>query len=212
MPIFFDDSSKRAEFYDELRKREERWWQARQRLVMLKERHLFWFGDNSLMMWLLWQFVAYVAAALILMSVGRIFDIHVTLMQYLGVFAAQTLFFIVMIALKGRLANHIQNSIEKADLAREQALNEMYILASDSIFPDIHAQSPISLQRIHERYDANLRLASLQCLLQKEVDAGRLLLADYQIEAKVLPPEIADDELQPHADMMVYKSLVAQSA
>ncbi|WP_169392099.1 MULTISPECIES: hypothetical protein [Psychrobacter] len=210
MPIFSEDREARTEFYQQLQKREAQWWQTRQRLIMLKERHLFWFGDNSLMMWLLWQFVAYVAAALILMSAGKLFGLNLFLWEYLTIFALQTLFFLVMITFKGRLANRMQNSIDKADLAREQALNEMYILASDSIFPDIHAQSPISLQRIHERYDANLRLASLQCLLQKEVDAGRLLLADYQIEAKVLPPEIADAELSPLADAMIYKSLLAQ--
>lgn len=210
MPIFSDDRQARAEFYQQLQKHEAHWWQTRQRLILLKERHLFWFGDNSMMMWLLWQLVAYAVAALLILSASNFFDVHITLLQYLGVFAAQTLFFMVMMVFKGRLANRMQNSIEKADLAREQALNEMYILASDSIFPDIHAQSPISLQSIHERYDANLRLASLQCLLQKEIDAGRLLLADYEIEAKVLPPEIADHELSPLAGDMIYKSLIAQ--
>ncbi len=212
MPIFSDDREARTEFYQQLQKHEAHWWQTRQQLIRLKERHLFWFGDNSLIMWLLWQLVAYAVAALLLLSASKLFDAHVTLLQYLGVFAVQTLFFIVMMVFKGRLANRMQNSIEKADLAREQALNEMYILASDSIFPDIHSQSPISLKSIHERYDANLRLASLQCLLQREVDAGRLLLADHEIEAKVLPPEIADDELSPLAGAMVYKSLIAQPA
>lgn len=212
MPMFFEDCSRRAEFYEQLQKREARWWQSRQRLIMLQERHLFWFGENSLMMWLIWQFVAYVAAVLLLMSLSKVFDVQIALWLYLAVIGIQTLFFTVMIAFKSHLANRIQNSIEKADLIREQALNEMYILASDSIFPDIHAQSPISLQRIHERYEANLRLASLQCLLQKEVDAGRLLLADYQMEVQVLPPEIANEALPPHADGMIYKSLIAQSA
>ena len=84
----------------------------------------------------------------------------------------------------------------------------MVVLASDSIFPDIHANAPISLQHIHERYEAQLRLASLQCLLQKEIDAGRLFLGQQEIEARVLPPELADDELIPHAGNMVYRSLV----
>ncbi|WP_201617404.1 hypothetical protein [Psychrobacter urativorans] len=208
MPIFSNDSEQRTEFYKELQRREQQWWQARQRLIMLKERQIFWFGDNSLIMWLLWQLVSYVVVAIVLMLVSKLIGVQWYLWQYMAVFGIQTLIFIVLFAAKGRLANHLQNSIVKADLAREQALNEMVILANDSIFPDIHSHTPISLQQIHERYEAQLRLASLQCLLQKEIEAGRLLLAQHEIEARVLPPELADDELLPHAGRMIYKSVI----
>lgn len=208
MPIFSDNSERRTAFYQELQRREQQWWQARHRLITLQERQLFWFGDNSIIMWLLWQFVSYVVVALVLMLLSKLFHMHLYLWQYMVVFGIQTLIFITAFAAKGRLANHIQHSIAKADSIREQKLNEMVILASDSIFPDIHAHAPISLQHIHERYEAQLRLASLQCLLQKEIDAGRLLLAQREIEARILPPELADDELTPYAADMIYKSLL----
>ncbi len=208
MPIFSNNSEQRTEFYKQLQQREQQWWQARQRLIMLRERRMFWFGDNSLIMWLMWQLVSYVGVAMVLMLLSKLFDVHLYLWQYIIVFGVQTLFFAGMFAFKGRLANQLQRSIDEADLTREQALNEMVVLASDSIFPDIHANAPISLQHIHERYEAQLRLASLQCLLQKEIDAGRLFLGQQEIEARVLPPELADDELIPHAGNMVYRSLV----
>ncbi|TXD98547.1 hypothetical protein ES754_06515 [Psychrobacter frigidicola] len=208
MPIFSDNSERRTAFYKELQRREGQWWQSRQRLITLQEQQMFWFGDNSLIMWLLWQLVSYVVVAIVLMLLSKLFSVHLYLWQYLAVFGLQTLFFMAMFTAKGRLANIMQNNIDKADLVREQMLNEMVILASDSIFPDIHAHAPISLQQIHERYEAQLRLASLQCLLQKEIDAGRLLLSQQEIEARVLPPELAEDELIPHAGDMIYKSLV----
>ena len=208
MPIFSNNSEQRTSFYQELQRRERQWWQARHRLITLQEREMFWFGENSLIMWLLWQLVSYVVVAIALMLLNNLFDIHLHLWQYMTVFVLQTAFFILTFAMKGRLANIMQDNIRKADLTREQMLNEMVILASDSIFPDIHAHAPISLQHIHERYDAQLRLASLQCLLQKEIDAGRLLLSQSEIEARILPPELADAELTPYASDMIYKSLL----
>ncbi len=208
MPIFSNNNVQRHDFYKELQRREQQWWQTRQHLLDLKERQMFWFGDNSLIMWILWQLVSYVIVIMVLMLFSKLVTISLSVWQYIAVFAVQTLIFVVMFALKGRLANHIKISINKADLLREQALNEMIILASDSIFPDIHAHSPISLQHIHERYEAQLRLASLQCLLQKEVEAGRLFLQQNDIAARVLPPELADDELTEHASSMIYKSVM----
>lgn len=195
-------------FCQKLKDCEQEWWQARQRLITLKERRMFWFGDNSLIMWLLWQFVSYVIVAIVIMLISRIFDISLTLGQYSAIFLVQTIIFIAMFAIKGRLANRLQNSINEANIARAQALSEMVILAADSVFPDTHRIAPISLQQIYERYDGALRLASLQCLLQSEIDAGRLLLGEHQIEAQVLPPELADHELPTYADQMIYKSLV----
>jgi hypothetical protein len=208
MPIFSNNSEQRTEFYKELQRREQQWWQARQRFIMLRERQIFWFGDNSLIMWLLWQLVSYVVVATVLMLLSKVLHMTLPLWQYMVVFGIQTLIFVTMFACKDRLANHLQSNIDKADLVREQALNEMVILASDSIFPDIHAHAPISLQHIHERYEAQLRLGSLQCLLQKEVEAGRLLLSQNEISARVLPPELADDELTPYAGKMIYKSMI----
>lgn len=208
MPIFSNNSEQRTEFYKELQRREQQWWQARQRLIRLRERRMFWFGDNSLIMWLVWQLVSYVVVFMVLMLVSRLLNITLFLWEYVAVFGLQTLIFIIMFASKDKLANHLKNNINKADLVREQTLNEMYILASDSIFPDIHAHAPISLQHIHERYESQLRLASLQCLLQKEIEAGRLLLSQHEISARVLPPELADDELIPYAGEMIYKSVI----
>lgn len=203
-----DNQKRSASFYEQLGEREAQWWQARQRLIALEERRMFWFGDNSLIMWLLWQLVGYVVVAIMLMLVSKLLNISLLLWHYLTVFGIQTLWFVAMFAFRGRLATYVQTSIDNADFAREQALNEMYILASDTILPEIHARAPISLQAIHERYHSQLKLASLQRLLQKEIDAGRLILTQYQIEAEVLPPELADDELSLHADEMIYKSLV----
>lgn len=204
----FDDTKPRTELYEQLKQREQQWWQTRQRLIKLKERQMFWFGDNSLIMWLLWQLVSYVVVAIALMLFSKLLNTPLALWQYGLVFAVQALIFIVMLAAKGRLANHLKCRINKEECAREQALNEMTILAADSLLLDIHRKSPISLAQIYAHYDGQLRLASLHRLLQKEVDAGRLLLGQQQIEAHILPPEFADDELTAHAGEMIYRSVM----
>lgn len=204
----FDDSENRNSFYKNLQLREKQWWGARQHLITLKERQMFWFGENSFIMWLLWQLVSYVVVAIVLMLLSNLTNSELPLWQYISIFSVQTVIFLLLFAFKGRLANNLQSKIDAEDSAREQALNEMLILAADSIFPDIHASSPISLQHIHERYESRLRIASLQCLLQREVDAGRLLLAPQKSEMRILPPELADDELRIHASTIIYKSVV----
>lgn len=205
------ENKQHAEFYESLKQREQQWWQARQRLILLRERQMFWFGDRSLIMWLMWQLVSYVVVAIALMLMSKLLNVPLALWQYLTIFGIQTLIFITTLAFKGKLATHIQDCIEEEDLVREQALNEMTILATDSIFPDIHANAPISLQQLHKRYEAQLRLASLQCLLQQEINAGRLLLGHQQTESQNLPPELADDELTARADKMLYSSLLQAS-
>ena len=111
-----------------------------------------------------------------------------------------------MLASKSRMADSLQRKIDKDELMREEALNEMIILAEDSLYPDVHAKSPISLRQISECFGRDFHLASLHCLLQKEVNAGRLILTQKQIEAEILPPDLADDELNEHASEMIYKS------
>ena len=204
-------SDNRAEFYEQLRLREREWLQARERLITLKEKQIFWFGDTSLIMWLLWQLISYVVVAILLMLANKFLQVHLTLGQCMIIFAVQTLLFIILFTLKGQLAERLQNSIDKEDLVREQALSEMNILAENSIFPDIHAHSPLSLKDIYERYETQLHIASLQHLLQQEVDAGRLILGHHQAGTKVLPPEFADNDLISHASQMIYKSLVQTS-
>ena len=202
------DGSQRVELYEQLKQREQNWWQARQQLTLLKERQMFWFGDNSFMMWLLWQLVSYVVVAMILMLLSKLLNMSLPLWQYMSLFAIQTLIFIGMLSFKGRIANHLQNKINQADVLREEALNEMTILATDSLYLDVHAKAPISLQQIYEYYDAEFHLASLHRLLQREVEAGRLMLGQQQIGAEVLPLELADEELKDHASEMVYKSML----
>lgn len=202
------DGSQHVELYEQLKQREQNWWQARQQLTLLKERQMFWFGDNSFMMWLLWQLVSYVVVAMILMLLSKLLNMSLPLWQYMSLFAIQTLIFIGMLSFKGRIANHLQNKINQADVLREEALNEMTILAADSLYPDVHAKAPISLQQIYEYYDAEFHLASLHRLLQREVEAGRLMLGQQQIGAEVLPLELADEELKDHASEMVYKSVL----
>lgn len=203
----FNQTGQVSDIYEQLKQAEQQWWQARQRMVALKERELLWFGNNALMMWLLWQMVSYVIMAIGLMVFERLLGISLSLEHFLTIFALQTLIFILAFVFRGKLVNRLRKKVYKADMTREQALNEMIILATDSIFPDIHANSPISLQQIYERYDKELRLASIQRLLQSEIEANRLLLDSHQIEAQILPPELADDELAPFADEMIYKSL-----
>lgn len=202
------EGSQRVELYEQLKQREHNWWQARQQLTLLKERQMFWFGDNSFMMWLLWQLVSYVVVAMALMLLSKLSNISLPLWQYMGLFVIQTLIFIVMLGLKGRMATHLQNKINQVDVLREEALNEMTILAADTLYNDVHAKAPISLQQIFEYYDGEFHLASLHRLLQKEVDAGRLMLGQQQVEAEILPLELADEELKEMASEMVYKSVL----
>ncbi|WP_367104702.1 hypothetical protein [uncultured Psychrobacter sp.] len=198
--------------YEQLKQYEQQWWQARQRFINLKERQMFWFGDNSIITWLLWQLVSYVIVAIVMMTLGKLFNIPMSLWHYTIVFGIQTMVFIIALIFKGQLANYIQEHINDADTMCEQALTKMADLASENIFPYVHDQAPISLQTIYTHYKAQLRLATLQRLLQKEIDAGRLILDQHQIEAEILPPEFVDDELTPYASEMVYKSLITYSS
>ena len=203
-----DSNVLRAESHEPLKQREQQWWQARQQLITLEERKIFWYGESSAIMWFLWQMASYVVVAIALLFLVRVLDIELSAWHYSAVFGVQTLFFVMMFASRGKLAAHLQTKIDQADLVREQALSEMIILASDSIIPDIHARAPVSLQQIYERYDAQFRMASLQRLLQEEIDAGRLILAQHQVESEVLPPELIEDGLLPHTGEMVYRSIV----
>ncbi|GAA0309848.1 hypothetical protein [Psychrobacter aestuarii] len=205
--MFFDDT--RAEFYQQLKRRERYWWRSRQRLIKLKERHMFWFGENSFMMWVLWQLVGYVLIAIVMMLINRWIQGSVNLWSYAVVFVVQTLLFLALLLYKSRFAATMQDRIDSAAVVSEEALQEMYILAADSLFPDIHAHAPISLQGIYERYHGELHLISLQQLLQKEVEAGRLLLAQQQADIYALPLELANDDLAASASKIVYKSILS---
>ncbi|MGM8885162.1 hypothetical protein ACS8FD_04405 [Psychrobacter sp. 1U2] len=203
-----DDSKQASKVCEQLKSREQQWWQAHQRLIELKERQVFWFGDNSVMMWLLWQLVSYVVVALVLMLASKMLSVSLSLQQYVLIFALQTLVFIAAFVFKGNLANLIQNKIHRAQLKREQSFNEMMILASYSLFPDVHAEAPLSLQRIYENNHRQLRLVSLHTLLNHEIDAGRLIL-QQQTQADVLPLELAEDELNDVADDIIYRSTLS---
>nr|WP_299039984.1 hypothetical protein [uncultured Psychrobacter sp.] len=202
------DSTHACKVCEQLKSREQQWWQARQHIIDLKERQMFWFGDNSLMMWLLWQLVSYVVVAIVLMLASKTLSFSLSIQQYVLIFALQTLVFIAAFVFKGNLANLLQNQIHRAQLKREQSFNEMMVLASDSLFPNVHAEAPLSLQRIYENNHHQLRLVSLHALLNHEIDAGRLIL-QQQTHADVLPLDLAEDELNDVADDIVYRSIVA---
>lgn len=201
-----DTDSQRIKLYARLKEREQCWWQSRQQLIEHQEQKVFWYGENSLIMWLLWQLVGYVAVAMVLMLLNNMMNISLTLWQYITLFILQTLFFVSIFAAKGRLANKLQNDIDKDYLQGEQALNEMIVLAEDSLYPDVHAKSPISLRQLGDYLNGEFHLSSLHCLLQKEIKAGRLILSQMPIEVDILPPELADVELIEHADNIIYKS------
>lgn len=203
---YVNNSQQRTKLYELLEQREQCWWHARQQLISHKERKVVWYGENSLMMWLLWQLVGYVIVAMVMMLLNNLLDISLTLWHYLALFVLQTVIFIFMLAAKGRTASTLQRKIDKDEMVREEAFNEMVILAEDSLYPDVHVNSPISLRQLHEYFDGRFHLATLHCLLQKEVDTGRLILGEQQIDAKILPPDLADDELDEHASEMIYKS------
>ncbi|WP_201557920.1 hypothetical protein [Psychrobacter submarinus] len=201
-----DTDSQRIKLYARLKEREQCWWQSRQQLIEHQEQKVFWYGENSLIMWLLWQLVGYVAVAMVLMLLNNMMNISLTLWQYIALFILQTLFFVSIFAAKGRLANKLQNDIDKDYLQGEQALNEMIVLAEDSLYPDVHAKSPISLRQLGDYLNGEFHLSSLHCLLQKEIKAGRLIMEQQLLEVGVLPPELADVELIEHADNIIYKS------
>lgn len=203
-----DNIEQRATFYEQLKQREQDWWKTRQHLINLEERQMFWFGENSLMMWLLWQLVSYVVVAIVLMLLSKLLDTSIPVWEYITVFAVQTAIFIIMLFSKGRLANRLQSKIDEGEVTREEMLDEMAILASDSLFLDVHARSPISLQQLYEHYNAELHLSSLHCLLQREVDAGRIIVRQPHPEANGLPLELADHELAIHANEIIYKSVL----
>lgn len=201
-------SYQQTKLHELLKQREQSWWQVRQELINLKERKMVWYGENSLMMWLLWQLVSYVIVAMVLMLLNNFLSISLPLWQYIGLFVLQTVIFVVMLTAKGRNAHKLQRKIDKDELVREEAFNEMVILAEDSLYLDVHVKSPISLRQLYEYYDAQFHLSSLQWLLKREIDAGRLMLDEQHLEASILPLELADDELDEHASQMIYKSLI----
>ena len=202
------DNDQRIETYEQLKQREQAWWQARQQLTLLKERQMFWFGENSFMMWLLWQFVAYVVVAMILMLLSKLLDVSLPLWQYITIFVIHTLIFVFMLGFKGRFATHLERKINQVDLSSEEMINEMTILSVDSLYPHVHAKAPISLKEVYRYYNAEFRLASLHRLLQKEVDAGRLMYGEHKVNAGILPLELADDALKEYAREVIYKSLI----
>ena len=169
---------------------------------------MFWFGDNSFMMWLLWQFVSYIVVAMVLMLLSKLLDVSLPLWQYIALFVIQTLIFVVMFSLKGRIARYLADKINREDLSREEMLNEMTILAADSLYRDVHARAPISLKQIYRFYDAQFRLASLHRLLQSEIEAGRLMYGEQKVDAGILPLQLADDALKEYARGIIYKSLI----
>ncbi len=205
---FNHDRNHENKVCEQLKNREQQWWQAHQHLIELKERQVFWFGDNSGMMWLLWQLVSYVVVALLLMSISKVLNISLSLQQYLIIFALQTLIFIVALIFKGSIANLLQNKIYRAELKRDQALYEMVILASESVFPSVYAQAPISLQSVYEQHQKKIRLVSLYTLLKHETNTGRLIL-QQKTQVDLLPLNLAEDELNHVAKEMVYRSTVA---
>ena len=202
------DNEQDLDVYERLKQLEQAWWKTRKQLILLKERQMFWFGDNSFMMWLLWQFVSYIVVAMVLMLLSKLLDVSLPLWQYIALFVIQTLIFVVMFSLKGRIARYLADKINREDLSREEMLNEMTILAADSLYRDVHARAPISLKQIYRYYDAQFRLASLHRLLQNEIDAGRLMYGEQKVDAGILPLELADDALKEYARGIIYKSLI----
>ena len=202
------DNQQDLDVYERLKQLEQAWWKTRKQLILLKERQMFWFGDNSFMMWLLWQFVSYIVVAMVLMLLSKLLDVSLPLWQYIALFVIQTLIFVVMFSIKGRIARYLADKINREDLSREEMLNEMTILAADSLYRDVHARAPISLKQIYRYYDAQFRLASLHRLLQNEIDAGRLMYGEQKVDAGILPLELADDALKEYARGIIYKSLI----
>lgn len=202
------DNQQDLDVYERLKQLEQAWWKTRKQLILLKERQMFWFGDNSFMMWLLWQFVSYIVVAMVLMLLSKLLDVSLPLWQYIALFVIQTLIFVIMFSLKGRFARHLTDKINREDLSREEMLNEMTILAADSLYRDVHARAPISLKQIYLYYDAQFRLASLHRLLQNEIEAGRLMYGEQKVDAGILPLELADDALKEYARGIIYKSLI----
>ena len=202
------DNQQDLDVYERLKQLEQAWWKTRKQLILLKERQMFWFGDNSFMMWLLWQFVSYIVVAMVLMLLSKLLDVSLPLWQYIALFVIQTLIFVVMFSLKGRIARYLADKINREDLSREEMLNEMTILAADSLYRDVHARAPISLKQIYRFYDAQFRLASLHRLLQSEIEAGRLMYGEQKVDAGILPLELADDALKEYARGIIYKSLI----
>ncbi|MDN3399209.1 hypothetical protein QL919_10780 [Psychrobacter sp. APC 3426] len=202
----FDNGMSRAKLYELLKEREECWWKSRQHLIALREKQMFWYGENSLMMWLMWQLVSYIGVAMALMLLSKLLGISLPLWQYVGLFVIQTVVFVVMIVSKGRLANNLQSRIDTDQVQSEEALNEMAILAEDCLYLDVHDKSPISLKQLYNGLEGQFHLASLHYLLQKEVSTGRLILTQKQVDAEVLPPQLADNELKEYAHEMIYKS------
>ena len=202
------DNEQDLDVYERLKQLEQAWWKTRKQLILLKERQMFWFGDNSFMMWLLWQFVSYIVVAMVLMLLSKLLDVSLPLWQYISLFVIQTLIFVIMFSLKGRIARYLADKINQEDLSREEMLNEMTILAADSLYRDVHARAPISLKQIYRYYDAQFRLASLHRLLQNEIDAGRLMYGEQKVDAGILPLELADDALKEYARGIIYKSLI----
>ena len=202
------DNQQDLDVYERLKQLEQAWWKTRKQLILLKEQQMFWFGDNSFMMWLLWQFVSYIVVAMVLMLLSKLLDVSLPLWQYIALFVIQTLIFVVMFSLKGRIARYLADKINREDLSREEMLNEMTILAADSLYRDVHARAPISLKQIYRFYDAQFRLASLHRLLQSEIEAGRLMYGEQKVDAGILPLQLADDALKEYARGIIYKSLI----
>ncbi|WP_131668223.1 hypothetical protein [Psychrobacter pygoscelis] len=186
---------------------EQRWFHIREHMIARQSRMVFWFGDNSRVTWLLALLISYVISSMLMMLVMNTLGWERSLRDCALFFVGQGIVFLIIYTLRAKLAQQLQQSINKFDWELEQILNDMYELANVSILPDIHSHAPLSLTEIGQRYHSELQLTSLQLILKKEIEKGRMLLnyQDFEID---LPPEFAESELIEYASNMIYKSLL----
>lgn len=145
---------------------------------------------------------------MVLMLLEKAVNLSLSIEVYLIVFALQMLIFVIMLTLKGRLGNYLQDSIHNQEIIIEQVLNEMAILASDSLFLEVHDAAPVSLQHIYERHNAQLRLTSLYRLLQHEIQAGRFDIKSTAARGRCAPSRACRWSTVLQANDMIYRSVV----
>lgn len=192
---------------EQVRVCERKWQKARARLISLEAQKVFWFGKDSNQAWLVAQLISYVVVIMSFMAAAQIFSLNWSIWDYVGVIMLQSLVFVVFYVSRRKLENHLQSRIERWRAQSELSLIELHNVANDSILPDIHAHSPLSLLAIKSRYNNQIRMASLERILRKEIDNNRMRLHAQGLEI-LLPPEFAEDELRAQANKMIYKSLL----
>lgn len=197
----------------QLKRRAKLWLILRQKWQKKQARYALWFGETSLMMWLLALMCSYFLLAILVMFYGQRFDLLFDglVVWFGGVFLVWTLVVGILYWQKNNLKDFFYHRLTQLELRIEENFSEMYVLARDSILPEIHAMPSMSLSKLYHYYQGEMSLISFYAILQEEVALHRMGVRylgqnDYEMLSSF--DDVFYQDLLKHSDEIVYFSLL----